>query len=102
MEFDGEAPLPMRARVDDHRYAIGYRSVSVPIQKMNSSFPPGSPSGGAAELARLRGCPWFGEKTSKIGTLYLATYDTPSDLASSATSLREGGKRATIPIHRTK
>ena len=33
MEFDGEAPLPMRARVVCNRYAPGYRSVSVRIQK---------------------------------------------------------------------
>ena len=37
LEFDGEAPLPMRARVVCNRYAPGYRSVSVPIQKMNLS-----------------------------------------------------------------
>ena len=63
--------------------------------KWNLSLPLGSPSGGAAELARLRGCPWFGGKMpQKIGTLYHSTDDTPSDLASSATYLKEGGRGA--------
>ena len=60
--------------------------------------PLGSPSGGAAERSEAEGGSWVRRNgLPETATRYYPTNDTPSDLASSATSLKEGGKSAANP-----
>ena len=61
---------------------------------MNLSLPLGSPSGGAAEKSEAEGVSYRpkGLGWAIIDALYHPTNDTPSDLASSATSLKEEGE----------